>query len=514
MLSTAVKARVQPGGAALRRFDGVVCFGGEDWWYHNRGHYDMQMMLRLSAHLPDLYVNSIGMRTPNPAEGRMFMNRIRRKLRSMRRGLVRVSDNFAVCSPPVLPGPLGLAASRGLLVRAARGAAQKLGITRPLVWVACPTAAEAVDDLEPEAVIYQRTDRYECFTGVNADRIRNYDGWLKARADLTVFCSSLLHDQEADDCRRACRVDHGVDLERFVSATEGTPTEPPDAAVLPRPRIGFVGGIDAHTFDPDLFVETARRLPEAQFVLVGACSLPEDWCGLPNVTLLGKRPYEDVPAYMAACDVLIMPWRNGPWIEACNPVKLKEYLAAGRPVVTTDFPELRRYEGLVHVADGAEAFAEAIQTALTEPWDPAPARDLLGHESWASKAGAVLDELEFAGSAPQGRRRVQVAPVPAMDLNVRNAPDPTPPDGADHVDLAAAILLAGGLRPSPLTAAAGCSVLDLWPTADQTLLEFWLDRIAELAGDLSRVVPVRVVHDANTSSPWPRAGAGGHVIIE
>jgi glycosyltransferase involved in cell wall biosynthesis len=531
MLSNAVKASIQA-VASPRRFDGVICFGGEDWWYHNRGHYDMQMMRRLSGQMPVLYVNSIGMRVPSPTEGRMFLNRVRRKLRSIRRGLVEVSNDFAVYSPLTAPGRMGMSLSRALLARTVRRAARQRGIWRPLVWVACPTAAEAVEDLDPAAVVYQRTDRYECFRGVSVERISNYDGWLKARADLTVFCSTMLFNQEAHDCRRACCIDHGVDLERFVSATEGTPTEPPEVAVLPRPRVGFVGGIDAHTFDPDLFLETARGMPEAQFVLVGACSLPEGWCDLSNVTFLGKRPFEQVPAYLAACDVLIMPWQRSPWIESCNPVKLKEYLAAGRPVVTTDFAELRRYEGLVRVATDAGAFASSIREALAEPWAPRPARAHLGDQGWASKASAALSELESAGIVPRRRARTgAVTPVPdrhppvsCRPVKQAPAPDPRPAAGPDpeptntmpvkHVDIAASILLAGGLRPSPLAAAAGCSVLDLWPTADQTVLDCWLDRIAEVAAELTRAIPVRIVHDANSPPPWPGSRACGHLIIE
>jgi glycosyltransferase involved in cell wall biosynthesis len=533
MLSTVIKASVAPTEArALRRFDGIICFGGEDWWYHNRGHYDMQMMRRLSERMPVLYVNSIGMRTPSPTEGRMFVTRVRRKLRSIRRGLVEVNDNFAAFSPPCASGMLGTTLGRSLLVRLVRQAAWRRGIKRPLVWVACPTSAEAVDGLEPAAVVYQRTDRYECFKGASTPRIRNYDGWLKARADLTVFCSTVLFNREAGDCRRACCIDHGIDLERFASATEGTPTEPLDIAALPRPRIGFVGGIDAHTFDQQLFVGAARELPDAQFVLVGACSLPDGWCRLPNVTLLGKRPFEDVPAYLAACDVLIMPWQRSSWIESCNPVKLKEYFAAGRPVVTSDFPELRRYDGLVRIAGAADAFADSIREALIEPGDPRPARERLAGQSWTSKAGAALDELETLGIVPRRRSRIltptattnRSQPVTCRAVTRHGPTDPDPnmnedrqPDSTvrpGHVDLAASILLAGGLRPSPLAATAGCSVLDLWPAADATVLDLCLDAIAELAGELSRVVPVRIVHDAHAPPPWPRAGSTAQVIIE
>ena len=99
------------------RFDGVICFGGEDWWYHNRGHHDMQMMRHLAHRMPVLYVNSIGMRTPSPGEGRMFLTRVRRKLRSVRRGLVRVSDGFSVFSPILIPSKAGIAIGRHYVAR-------------------------------------------------------------------------------------------------------------------------------------------------------------------------------------------------------------------------------------------------------------------------------------------------------------------------------------------------------------------------------------------------------------
>lgn len=164
-------------------------------------------------------------------------------------------------------------------------------------------------------------------------------------------------------------------------------------ASIPRPRVGFVGGIDAHTFGPQLFHEVARLLPEANFVLVGACSLPEGWCPAPNVTMLGQQPYEQVAEYMAACDVLIMPWNNSDWIRACNPVKLKEYLAVGRPVVSTPFEELRRYEGFVRVARSSQEFASHIRQALADPPEAQRLRERVRQETWAAKAQLVLEAL-------------------------------------------------------------------------------------------------------------------------
>ena len=387
-------------GQTQRRFDGVICFGGVDWWYHNRGHYDLQMMREFSARVPVLYVNSIGMRFPKVGEGAMFLKRIRRKIKSLRQGAVTVRDGFVVYSPVSIPGRRAQGFSKRLLGMQVSRAAKRMGIRKPLVWVACPPAADVVGALRPVGVVYQRTDRFEAFHGVDREQIAGFDRAMKSRADLTLYCSRLLMDEESGQCRRAAFIDHGVDYERFEEAGSDSAGAPDDAASLPRPRVGFVGGIDAHTFDPPLFVEVARSLPDVSFVMVGACSLPEGWCDLPNVHLLGQRPYDDVARYMAACDVLIMPWNRSPWIEACNPVKLKEYLAVGRPVVSTPFYELGWYKGLVRVASDAPSFAREIRAALEAAHDAAPGRTRVRDATRAAHAGKLIDVLGAAGVSP------------------------------------------------------------------------------------------------------------------
>lgn len=381
--------------AGARTFDGVICFGGEDWWYHNRGHYDMQMMRELSRRVPVLYVNSIGMRMPTPGGG-MFARRIARKVRSFRRGLVRVRDRFSVFSPVVAPAGMGADLNAAALAWQVRRAAKKVGISRPLVWVACPPAQTVLDRIDSVGLVYQRTDRFEEFAGVDPQRIRGFDLKLKQAADLTVFCSSWLHQRDEGECRSSAFIDHGVDYQTFEAAGKGA-NDPADVAPIGRPRIGFIGGIDSHTFDPAMFVEVVGQLPECQFVLVGGCSLPEGWCPHANVHLLGRKPYDDIAGYMAACDVLLMPWNRSDWIKACNPVKLKEYLAVGRPIVSTPFPELERYSHLVRTADSAESFAEAIRQALAEPHDPGPGRSFVHDKTWHRRGEMALEELASRG---------------------------------------------------------------------------------------------------------------------
>ncbi len=392
--------------APARAFDGVVCFGGVDWWYHNRGHYDLQLMRELARRVPVLYVNSLAMRVPRPGEGGMFVRRVRRKLASLARGLRLVRPGFGVLSPLALPGRTGTSVSRAFVPQQVRRAALELGIRRPLVWVACPPAARFVGALRPVGLVYQRTDRFEAFAGVDPAFIGACHAELAARADLVLYCSHALLDEERARTPHALYLDHGVDYDAFAAAGDRR-AEPPAIAALPRPRAGFVGGIDAHTFDPALLLAVARALPEVRFVLVGASSLPAGWCDAPNVHLLGQRAYEDVPDCMAACDVLLMPWNRSEWIRACNPVKLKEYLAVGRPVVSTPFDELERYRGLVRVADGAPAFARAVREALAGPHDPAPGRARVRAETWEAKAGALLEALAARGLAPAAPQRPQ-----------------------------------------------------------------------------------------------------------
>jgi glycosyltransferase involved in cell wall biosynthesis len=381
------------------QYDGIICFGGADWWYHNHGHYDIQMCRQFSKRIPVLYVNSIGVRTPSLGEGGMFFRRVIRKVNSWRRGYCQIDERFAVLSPIAIPGRIGRAISNPILRLQIARARRRMGIDAALIWVETPTAEPILHRIDHVGLVYQRTDRYEEFDGVDRGAIVQHDRVLKAEAAVTLFCSSYLFDREKADCR-AEFVDHGVHFDRFEAAGIVN-AEPPPLVGLRRPRAGFVGGLDDHTFDIELFLAVARALPDVEFVLVGGSSLPTEWCTLPNVVHIGQVDYEAVPEFMAACDVLIMPWRQNDWIKACNPVKLKEYLAVGRPIVSTWFEELKRYEGLVRVASGSRAFAAAIVSALADVEGPEAGRNQVRFETWAAKAAVVETHLHAAGLEPQ-----------------------------------------------------------------------------------------------------------------
>ena len=389
---------------AQQGFDGIICIGGEDWWYHNRGHFDFQIMRRLAKTMPVLFVNSLAVRMPSLKEKGQFAARIGRKIRSLARGLVNVENRFWVFSPVSVPGPSGQKLSGWALSPQIKLAARRAGISRPLLWIHCPAGASLANEIPHALLVLQRTDRFEAFPEADPEIVGAQIRKMKAVADVAIYCNPNLMAEEQHELRRQLLITHGVDLETFISAGQSRSPGPADVAVLKRPRVGFIGGIDAHTFDPLLFVDVARRLSDVEFALIGGCSLPENWCPLPNVKLLGRKPYDEVAHYMAAMDVLIMPWNDSEWIKACNPIKLKEYLAVGRPVVTTDFPALGRYRDLVRVAEGPTAFAAAIRKALTERYDADKARHSVASEGWDAKASYLLENLiEIAGEAARER---------------------------------------------------------------------------------------------------------------
>lgn len=397
------------GGARRQSFDGIVCIGGEDWWYHNRGHFDFQIMRRLARDWPVLFVNSLGVRMPSLKDNRLFAGRIARKLKSLAQGMVNVENGFWVFSPLTVPGETGQRLSGWALGPQIRLAAARAGIRRPLVWMHCPAGVGLIDDFADAPMVLQRTDRFESFPEGDPALIGRQIAALKARADLVVYAAPHLMAEEAGAVRRQLLVTHGVDHDVFVAAGVANGPEPDDVSAIRQPRVGFIGGIDAHTFDPPLLLDVARRMPDVEFVLIGGSSLPEGWCPLPNVHQLGRKPYAEVARYMAAMDVLVMPWNDSPWIQACNPIKLKEYLAVGRPVVTTDFPTLDGWRDLVRVAKGPVAFAEAIRAALSEPFDPSEARRRTVVESWEAKAALVRDGILAMGLAYAPRSAARTA---------------------------------------------------------------------------------------------------------
>lgn len=349
-----------------------------------------------------LYVNSIVMQKPslkkNTGGGKSFTHKLIRKTKSILRGLRESGAGFWVYSPFALPVhhiSWALSLNELLLRKQIEKIVRKLEIHEPIILIACPTASDIAINLKKAKLIYLKTDVYEEFPNVDIELIRKHDLRLKAVADMTIFVSRALYDEEFGQCKKAIYLDHGVDFHLFASAAQD-PYKPEDIAEIPKPIVGFFGEIADYTVDIGLIEKVIDYLPGKSFVFVGETSA--DCSGLvkkDNVWMLGKKPYEEIPHYGKCFDVAIMPWRQNRWIKLCNPIKLKEYLALGKPVVSTPFSELQGFRDVVDEARNPEDFAESIKRAISENNSDliSKRKDKVKNESWDIKVKLVLEEL-------------------------------------------------------------------------------------------------------------------------
>ncbi|MFD1149060.1 glycosyltransferase [Saccharothrix hoggarensis] len=374
---------------------GWVCFSAQDWWYHNRAHSDFQLMRSMTAHRRVLVVNSIGMRMPTRGNSTHVARRILRKLRSVAKFVRRPMPDFYVMSPLPLPfygSPL-LRKVNAVLVRCqVRLVARALGLRVPVIMVTIPTAWDVVAPMRRHRLVFNRSDRHSDFPEADRAAIEALEHRLLAHADHVVYVSHSLMDEELPRTgSRAHFLDHGVDVDHFTARPEAE--RPDDVRSIPGPRIGFFGALDDFVVDFDLLERVAAELPDASLVLIGDATHPmERFDKYPNVHWLGFQPYSRIPAYGSAFDVAIMPWQDNDWIKRSNPIKLKEYLALGLPVVSTDFAELAAYTDRVRVATTHTAFVEAVRETLARGplRPPAVLRASVQNHSWHARAADLL----------------------------------------------------------------------------------------------------------------------------
>ncbi|MFQ5415058.1 MAG: glycosyltransferase [Phycisphaerae bacterium] len=396
----------------------IVCLASA-WDYDPTSKH--QIMKRLSAHNDIVWVNYHGTRVPRPtrADVRTAWGRVRRVMR----GVEPVSRNMVQVTPPVIPGvptgPLRHVHKRMLVTwirRAIRSLPDACG--KPLqVWTFAPDVPFLIGELDEECFIYYCVDEHSEFEGYSRKRIMRCERQLLSHADLVVTSSQALCHAKRAVRPDAALMRHGVDFTHFASAWRSAPPVPDDIAAVPHPVFGFFGLIH-HWIDCALIAEVARQRPHYHFVLIGDSMVDVTALrALPNVRLLGRRPYEQLPAYCACFDVALMPFAQTAMTRHINPVKMQEYLAAGLPVVSTPLPEAERFAGAISIAPTPEAFAIACDAALDKArtGDRRDVARTVKHNAWDATVDR-LSELVMAAIPSTRRAADTVTPNAARPL--------------------------------------------------------------------------------------------------
>lgn len=383
----------------------IVCFSN-DW--DGDPLSKTHVMRILSRDNRVLWVNSIGNRGPRPTAADAA--RIWKKLKDVARGTFQPEPNLHVLPPLYVPAygsELVRAANRQLLRVQVLGAMRRLGMRDAISWSFLPSAAAVAGTLGEALVVYHVVDEFSAFSDASS-HVAELERRLLRRADLVIASSERLLVAKREVNPRVVLVRHGVDHAHFARALDPSLEVPPPLARLPRPVIGFFGLV-ADWIDLELVRRVADSYPLASVVLLGKVITDlRPLEGARNVHLLGRRPYAELPAWCRGFDVALTPFRRNELALSANPLKAREYVAAGLPNVCTDLPELRQIPGCT-VTRTADEFVAAVGQALRSG-GPDPVRSaLVRGEGWEAKVDEI--RAHVAAIEARGARAARAATV-------------------------------------------------------------------------------------------------------
>jgi glycosyltransferase involved in cell wall biosynthesis len=384
--------------------ENIVCFA-KDWGEDPTSNH--HVMLELSRHNRVLWLNSIATRTPSLKSGR-DLRKIKNKLRDFARGPVQVSESMWVYTPLVLPFPhvpAARLANRALLRATLYALRKRLGMDRFQLWTFLPNVADYLGGLGESLSVYYCVDEWSQFSYLDEGKTVLAEQRLCRQADVVFAVCSALADKKRALNPETHLATHGVDHHLFTTALLAETEVPADVADLRHPVLGFYGTLQDWV-DQALLCQLADRHPEWNIVLLGQQLV--DVSALrkrPNVHLLGRKRHAELPAYCKAFDVGLIPYVVSERMQYVNPIKLREYLSAGLPVVSTAVPEVGRYAEHCTVAESYDDFEAAVVRALASdsPERRRARSEAMRSETWEHKVACVGEHVSRVQRDRQAR---------------------------------------------------------------------------------------------------------------
>lgn len=373
----------------------ILFFSSDDW---NSGLKTSKYHLstRLARGNRVMFINSLGLRSPTFSKS--DARKIFVKLRGYFKGVQKVRNNLYVYTPILIPFQ-SFAFIRLLnkcfLLWQFRWLMVRYGITQPDIWTFLPNTVDLVTKLPRRKLIYYCVDDMSAFQGVAADVILRQDEDLTRKADEVFAVSEELYRQKKQWNPRTHYSPHGVDFDLFNQACrDGSIKKPEDLKNIKGPIIGFYGLISGDWIDYGLVEYLAQNRPQWSLVLIGKIDRRGD-AKLPqrdNIHYLPVKPYEELYRYSRFFDVAILPFNINPLTMRSHPLKILEYLSAGRPVVSVNIPETEKYARVIAVASDHADFLDKIENYLRhdQPEQQKARVELAATNSWDKR----FDEIQ------------------------------------------------------------------------------------------------------------------------
>ncbi|MDP2960069.1 MAG: glycosyltransferase [candidate division Zixibacteria bacterium] len=341
----------------------IVCLA-EDW---GRLPSSSQHIMRvLSREYSILWVDSLGLRIPSVSKA--DLKRIFNKLTKFFSGIQEKEPYIYVHSPIILPyfkNRLARKINQMILTLSLNYFLSRKKAQSRVLWAACPTAEGLIGRLKEEKSIYYCADEYSEFSGYSKKLVKELEESLLKKADLVLVVSDKLYQTKKEYNPNIFLIPHGVEFNHFSKYNLTSMELPSDLKKIGKPVIGYYGLI-RDWIDFELLQKISQR-KDWSLVLIGPVSTDiSSVQGKENIYFLGPKDYKELPFYLKGFDVCIIPYKLTEVTINARPLKLFEYMASGKPIVSTPLPSVLPYQEVVRIGSAHEEFVEQIERSLQE----------------------------------------------------------------------------------------------------------------------------------------------------
>ncbi|WP_299016400.1 glycosyltransferase [uncultured Photobacterium sp.] len=379
----------------MKHLDMEFLVFGEDWGRHPSS--TQHILTTQFKNYDVIWINSIGLRQPT------FSWRDLKRISEKIQASIKPPSDKAFTSlpahslkPTAIIKPLVWPLAQNAFVQALNNMILKRQL-RPkkkarVIWAALPSAVDYLKICDSDLVIYYCGDDFSALADVDHDYATQAEQKLIARADIILACSPSLKAKFPKE--KTWLLPHGVSLSQFAK-----PASNPEDIDNSRPSVGFYGSLN-DWLDQDLLLRLAKARPNINFYLLGPIQTnTSKLLQRHNIHLLPAKPHHQLASYLQHWTMAILPFKDNAQIRACNPLKLREYLAAGCPIISSDFPAVRSYHPIASIATSNEQWLSAIDHYCHFSTDERQAyaqqaQNRVSEESWEQRANLVTQLIK------------------------------------------------------------------------------------------------------------------------
>ncbi|HHT9137180.1 MAG TPA: glycosyltransferase [Candidatus Wunengus sp. YC60] len=380
----------------------VVMLSTADWdnpFWTNKQHVAVQLA---ASGYRVFYIDSLGLRRPSASA--QDIRRILNRLQKLIVGPRQVRENICVWSPFVVPlqrYSFIRRFNRFLMSAMLKFYINKMGIKQEILWTYNPLTVRLLNIKGFKKIIYHCVDDIKAQPGMPVNIFEQAEKDLVERSHIVFATSPKLMETRMAWNPNTYYFPNVADFKHFSKARDIETIIPGDLLEIPAPRIGFIGAISDYKVDFNLLRCVAKARPGWSIVLIGKVGEGDPWTktglfqDIPNIHIMGPRPYAELPCYLKGLDVTILPNVLNEYTESMFPMKFFEYLAAGKPVVSVDLSALREYRNVVYIARSLQDFIRGIDEALKGNVAPLEERILVAKEhTYEIRTNKMLQLIE------------------------------------------------------------------------------------------------------------------------